>query len=75
MLANIWRWIRCQHRAVAGPVAPSPEITAAADMLRTEILNRTTMAEQLREEAAAALRSLRERDAEEERQHPRRRYG
>lgn len=75
-LARIWSWLRGRRRAsTRPPTAPSPEIAAAATMLREETLNRTTMTEQLREEAGAALRILRERDADAERRRQRRRYG
>lgn len=72
-LARLWG--RLRHRPPRTPVGLSPEITAAVTMLREETMNRTTMTEQLREEASAALRVLRERDAEDERKHRRRRYG
>lgn len=68
-------WARLRGRVATPPtVAVSPEITAAATALREETLNRTTMTEQIREEASTALRVLRERDAEAERRR-RRRYG
>lgn len=73
VLASLWTRIR--RRATQVPTVPSPEITAAVTMLREEMMNRTTMTEQLREEASAALRVLRERDAVEDRKRRHRRYG